>query len=159
MFTLSDLNGATDLIALYDSYRIRSVEVNFVVCGVQQVTSPYAPTAIVAVPMMTTVIDYNDISVPSSLAELDRYSTVVTQPSTISFVRKFSPRWQAMVYNGLVSTAYALGSRSAWLSTATSAIPHFGLKYCLGPDSGSGLSQRFQYTVRVRYTVQFSHKK
>lgn len=157
-FTLADLSGATHLTALYDTYRFVSVVLEFSPTGIQMVTSPYS-SAGQNVPFFYCVIDYNDAAIPTSIAELQQYSTCKTVLSTRPLRFSLTPRYLTMVFNGVLSTAYALGSSGQWLAGANAAIPHYGIKWALSPDPGAGEAGRFHFNLRAKYTIQFNKRK
>jgi len=158
LFTLSDLNGAATLSTLYDCYRFIRVVACFTPVGVQQVVSSYS-VAGQSVPVLYTAVDYNDSTAPTDLAEISKYSTLRSAIATKMQTRSLIPRHLSMVYNGALSTAYALGNPKMWLSTTNAAVPHYGIKYVLTPDPGASLINRFNFVVRVKYVLQFSKRK
>jgi len=158
LFTLSDLAGAVILSGLYDSYRITRVTVNFLPVGCQEVVSSYA-VAGQSVPILYTAIDSNDATAPASLNEITKYSTLKSVIATKSQERTFTPRHLTMIYNGALSTAYVLGSPKSWISTGNSVVPHYGIKYVLTPDPGASLINRFNFMVRVKYSLEFCKRK
>jgi hypothetical protein len=157
-FSLDLLNGALRLATLYDSYRIKKVNVEFSPVGVQEVVSAYSNVG-QNVPMLYTAVDFNDATSPANLAEIQQYSTLTsclaTQPQRIVL----TPRHLVMIYNGLSSTAYALGDASSWLSTTNRTIPHYGIKWVFTADSGSSLASRFSYLVRMKFYLEFCKRK
>lgn len=159
-FQLSNLGSVSDFANLYDSYRIRGVEVVFRPVCVQMLVSGSSSTddSVQNVPEMFTAIDLDDKSTPTSVAQVQRYSTMVQTLATSGFRRVFQPRYLVSVYNGL-SSAYVLGDSDAWLDLANTGIPHYGLKWAMTPDSGGNNGARFVYAVTVLYHVQFWRRR
>jgi hypothetical protein len=159
-FHINELSSTSNFSNIYDSYRIRRVDVLFRAVCVQMVVSGSSSTddSVQNIPEVYTAIDLDDSSAPTAIADLERYATMMQCLATSSFVRKFTPRYLTPIYNGL-SSAYALGDPNVWLDLANSNIPHYALKFAMTPDSGANNNARFVYAVTIKYHVQFWRKR
>lgn len=132
--------------ALFDKYRIESVELNFVASGVQENTA----NAQIA-PSFATALDFDNDVTPTSYNEVIRRSRSTECVGTSSFVRHFKPRVARQIYNGVASTNYEEAGPDVWLDCASAATPHYGLVYAMGTAS----STSYLYRVDAKFTVTF----
>lgn len=148
VFTLADLPGYTTLQALFDRYRIMSVDVLFQPY-LNQVSSSTTPPILCR---LHTAIDYDDEAVPTSQTEMQKYGTYAGVIVNHPLRRRFVPRVALQVFNG-VSSGYGEATPYKWLDCAYAAIPHYGLKYYLPITTSSNV---YGYVVHVTTTVQFA---
>lgn len=149
-FQVSDLleNGA--FLILYSEYRIRMVEVCF--RPMFRANSVALQTA-VAIPLIYVVYEPTS-STSLSFAELIRFAGLVQQDDSKSFVVKCSPRIAIPVFDGIITSAYSVGSRDTWLQTEQLSIPHYGL--FVGVSGSGNVAGPFQeWNVSIRYTLEF----
>lgn len=160
-FTAALLPTFNSLSALFEYYRITEVEVLFRPVGITEVATSNSGLAKPIIPILYTVIDINDVTTPANLASVERASTMMTCSAIHAMRRVWTPRWQTMVYNGTLGTAYGPGPVKTWLNTTNGAIPHFGLKYWLTPDGGAGSlgHQEFTYDIVGRMRVQLYRRR
>jgi hypothetical protein len=152
-FQLSDLSTATNLTTLFDKYRITEVEILFYPIDNQNnIDSTGAST----IPNFYTAIDFDNNAAPTSIAQIERYSTCVITPGNKPHYRRFRPRMVRPVYISGVSTGYSEGKPEDWLDCAYSGIPYYALIYALGITANSGICS---YGVRIRYVVQFANTR
>jgi len=149
-FQLSDLPAATSLSTLYDKYRFKSVEVLFRATGMQMNTSTGGSND---APDFTTVIDFDNASVPTTITQLQRYSTAKVTTATSNHYRHFLPRTVRPVYISGVSTGYAEGDATEWLDLSYPNIPHYALLYALG---FGGSNSTFALIPTIKYVVEFA---
>lgn len=149
-FQLSDLPGATNLATLYDKYRFKSVEVLFRATGMQMNTTTGGSND---APDFTTVIDFDNSTAPTSITQLQRYSTAKVTTATSNHYRHFLPRTVRPVYISGVSTGYCEGDPTEWLDLAYPTIPHYALLYALG---FGGSNSTFALIPTIRYVVEFA---
>lgn len=159
-FTLSDMPTFSTLAGLFDLYRIEAVEVLFRPVGITTVTDAGVGT-LESIPNLLTLIDYNDTIVPTALAQFQRASTYRQCTATSAMKLAFKPRWQLPVYQSAIATAYSVGPANTWLGTTYPGIPHYGLKYCLTEDAGTGNpgNGKFTYSIWVKQRVTFSRRR
>jgi hypothetical protein len=160
-FTASLLPTFSSLSALFEYYRITWLEVVFRPVGITEVVQDTAGATAPVIPRLYTVVDINDVTTPPNLASLERASTMLNCAAIHAMRRSFVPRWQTMIYNGVLATAYGPGPTNTWLNCTNGAIPHFGLKYWLTPDGGAGSSghQQFTYELVGKMRVQFYRRR
>jgi hypothetical protein len=147
VFTLSLLPGYTTLQALFDRYRIMSVDVHF-----QPYLNQVATGTPATLPRLHTAIDYDDESVPTSQVEMEKYGTYAGVIVNHPLRRHFVPRASLQVFNG-VSSGYGESEPHRWLDCAYAAIPHYGIKYYLPITS---TANTYAYIVHVTSVVQFA---
>lgn len=152
-FSLSSLPSATDFTDLYDAYRISKVKVEII----PRVDSTDMSSQ-VQMPMVHSAIDLTDSNAPASLGELMEYENVRTTRGTRIHKRYFTPKVQQQVYNGLVGTGYSVDRRNKFIATDNPAVPHYALKYALGPVTTGGGNQ-VTFALRVTYYFQCRETK
>jgi hypothetical protein len=116
-FQLSDCTGYTDLIAVFDQYRILSVE-----CYI----TPIGSTLSANDGMYTTVIDYDDATSLTGTNAL-AYSNAVTSPGTACQYRHFIPHAAAALYGGSLFTSFG-NLTQPWIDAGSVSVPHYGIK-------------------------------
>lgn len=153
-FSLSDVPNVTEFTSLFDQYRILAVKVTFYPEFTQ-----FQPPATTGWPASEfySVIDYDDAGLPTSLDELNQFSTVKRQYFSRPITRYFKP--QIICKGVLTSTStndgYFLVGRKRWLDMATPQISYLGLKCAISFNSGVA---RPASIVRVRYIYYFQCK-
>jgi hypothetical protein len=138
-FQLSDINGLTEIAAVFDNFRILGVEV---------LISPrnVAPTTDLL--DLTTAIDFDGGTAPSA-SSIAQYSTALTASTNQQQMRSFRPMWANQVYNG--TTAYSNGPSDQWLDIAYPTIPHYGLLLYSGiATTATDFRIDVKYTFEVR---------
>lgn len=144
-FQISDIGNIAEYTALFDQYRIKKVVVMFI----PRATQVYWGNSSGDVPYVQTAIDYNDNS--SAGTTPSEYQSCVTTQMTTTFVRSFTPRFAAPVFNG-VTSAYVQGPTTGWLDTTYTSVPHYQLVVSVGSTS---LDNQFVYEVDVLYSLEF----
>jgi len=134
--------------AIFDRYCIHDVRIEFIPSGKQIITN-----SAVAVPRFYTAVDFDDATTPTSIADVQKYDTLVGVPFTAGLVRHYVPRVAIQVYNG-VTPGYKEAEASTWLDLANPDIPHYGLRYAYGPGDTS-----LQYVPVSRITVSFAGRR
>jgi hypothetical protein len=117
---LSDFADYASWSAVYDTYRILTVKIEFVP------TETLAPTG--GVQPIYTAIDYDDGN-SVTLANLIQYDTVMVSPMSVYHQRVFNPRTAMAIYGGATFTSYGQSKYAQWLDLNSAGVPHFGLKY------------------------------
>jgi len=132
-YSLANVNGAGDLINLYDRYKITGVKTTFVWNNNQGsllVTQPQN-----AFPVLHTLVDADDANAPTSVNGLLEYSKTKTRAFSNSrnvISVYFRPTPLTMLWNQVAATQQAAGlSHPTWLATLHSNIAHYGLKYAV----------------------------
>lgn len=145
---LNQFQNYASYAAVFDRYCIRDVKFEFVPSGKQLITN-----SAVVVPRFYTAVDFDDVTTPSAISDVQRYDTMVGVPFTSGLVRHFVPRVAIQVYNG-VTPGYKEAEADTWLDLANPDLPHYGLKYAYGPGDTS-----LQYVPVVRATVSFAGRR
>lgn len=156
----NDITSSATFAGIFDLYRVEMCEVLFRPTGVTTVTAG-ATGAIATIPKLFTFVDYNDAVAPAALTAFQR-STRTRQCSATDCMKvAFQPRYASAVYLSAVATAYQVGPKSSWLSTSAMGVPHYGVKYALTEDSGTGgpLNGQFTYEVWTKVRIQFARRK
>lgn len=149
-FQLSDLSTSSSLTTLFDKYRLKEVEIVFFPIDNQYNIDV---TGSATIGNFYTAIDFDNNATPTSVAQVERYSTSVTTSGNKPQYRHFRPRTVRPVYISGVSTGYSEGRPDDWLDCAYPSIPYYALLYALSQTANAGTCT---YGVRVRYVFQFA---
>lgn len=130
-FNLGVLPNYTEFTTLYQKYRIVGVRVRFIpsVTEVIAVTVTGPPVLSNSMTPFYYVVDYNDSTPPSSVAQMLEYQNVkVTIPSSDK-IRSiyFKPRAALAAYSGVTFTSYA-SDKGNWIDTNSPNVQYYGLK-------------------------------
>jgi hypothetical protein len=152
-FTLSTVNGQSQLCQSFDSYKIEFVECIFrPVYNMMAVSS----NATVITPLLYTAIDLDDNSNPASLGALLEYGTCSESNFDKSVTRSFRPRVAKALYDGSVFTSY--GMDTPWIDCNSNTVKHFGIKY--GIQAGaSGQTNLQAWRVDFVYYLAFRYPR
>jgi len=148
-FYFSQLPDYQDFTTLFDKYVIDAVKVEFFFPSVTQSTT----TDHLKWPRISTVLDYDDDTVATSINELYQYQTLrQTQytDSNLCHTLNIVPRISRPVYNGTsIIPAFEVCPPHVWIDLNSVGVPHYGLKYALEYNMGR------QTDVEVRLTMNF----
>lgn len=152
-FNLNALPNSSEFTSLFDQYKIMKVKLRWIpfgdsvnmpiatMTGTSSLVSPGGP--------LITVIDYDDNTAPTAAADLLQYQTSKVTPIPKPLSMTIRPKFATEIYRSAVSTGY--GARSGWLDTASSDIPHYGVKYYM--NAPSALSSSYTYQVWAEVTL------
>lgn len=129
-FSLSQLDQVSSLIAVFDQYRIRMVEVEFLP-GVNDNNTTATNTG-----LFTTVIDYDDSSSLTSFNQALDYSNALTGTGYEAQRRVFQPHAALAAYSGTF-TSYG-NVQSPWIDCSSTTVAHYGVKTAWTPTSVTG---------------------
>jgi len=136
-FKLNDLSQAASFQAIFDQYRISSVEVWINTTSTTGIPNP---------PAYTAVVDYDDAVVPSNVSQLLQYTNAAEVPLTNGVYFHFTPHATATLQTGSgVETVPA-----PWINSATPAVLHYGVKV-----GSYATSTTYQIQARARFHVEF----
>lgn len=122
-FVFSSLPNATDFTNLYDRYRINKILIRFLPNFTE------AQQGSVQLSNFFTVIDYNDAAAPASINALLEYPNCKFNQQNRMHKRIFSPATlDATSTTGAITATNPVWRQ--WISTTSTDVPHFGLKYC-----------------------------
>jgi len=141
-FSLNNTNNVSNFAAIFDQYRIDAIQVSinpgWTDNNLTTVTDYY--------PRLYTVIDYDDSSSPTSLAQLTAYDSCIITPPGRGVERTFRPKIQAGIVNVVGGTTQGgLALASPWLDMAITSVPHFGIKLAI--EAGTVGQTRLQVFV------------
>jgi len=140
-FSLNNLDQVTQLTAVFDQYKIRQVELNYI---------PNASTgvSVTAVGLFSVVVDYDDaVNFSSSLSALD-YPNCTTVPGDQSVKKVFTPAIAVAAYSGAF-TSFSNKSRQ-WIDCSSPGVIHYGCK-----TSSTTTSAVLTYSIIGRMLVSF----
>jgi hypothetical protein len=134
-FQLSDVTDFVTLAALFDQYCIYCVVVRF---------DPEITTGTIG-GVFASVIDFDNATVPASLAQLQGYSTYtsmnVLQGACQERVVKVCST--PLVYNGVATSAFLVGQN--WVDCANTGVPHYGIRFGVSNNTSA-------YTIAIQAT-------
>jgi len=150
-FKLSDLTDYTSWISVFDQYRID--EIQAIIRPLSTSVGLQIPTTNKP-PLIFTVVDYDDSTVPTTIAELKQYTNcAISLYETV--VVNIKPHMAIAAYSGSVFTSFA-NMQGQWIDAASASVPHYGIKMGIeGGDSGQVNLQVVDITMR--YKVSFKN--
>lgn len=125
-FTFGDIDQSAQLAAVFDQYRITSVE-----CYVHEAA---ANQNLANDGELTTVVDFDDAATPTGLILLD-YDNAVTTSSASAHYRHFCPHAALAAYTGSF-TGFS-NVAAPWIDAASTNVVHYGLKAMISPSTTS----------------------
>jgi hypothetical protein len=146
-FQLSDLQGYANFTALYDSYRIKLVEVFFF-----STINTTTPASNFANPLIYVAVDF-DSAAAQIINTILQYDTCEIHDVRQNFSLAFRPRVAMAAYNGAFS-GYAEGRPDQWLDCASAGIQHYGLVF-----SQPSTTSVTQMEVVGRYHLEFKRAR
>jgi hypothetical protein len=151
-FQMNDLQENGAFLIMWAEYRIKLVEVFF--RPMFRNNDVALDAGQILIPQIVVVFEPSANAAPSVMVEYERFQGAVICDDSRAFGVVASPRMAQPVYDGIITSAYAIGSNKTWLQTAQNSIPHYGIYVAV---SGSGnIAGPFQaWNVQVRYTIDF----
>jgi len=148
-FQLANLDGYTNFTSLFDQYMLDAVRVSIVPNN--NAINLQVNTTVNLVPLYC-VVDYDDASVPTSIAQMREYDNCIICEPGESIIRTFSPRLAAAAYSGAFTSFLNLGPQ--WIDAASPTVAHYGLKIFI-PGVASGQTQLQTWDVQFEYYYSF----
>lgn len=160
-FTLTSCEGYSEYVAIFDYYRINWVEVSFIPCRTQMMTTQTnqttAPSSLTQIPLFITCIDRDSSTAPLDYEAMQKRGGTKETLATEKQVWKFTPNRLVEVYKSAVSSGYKIdGDTRQFLDCANSDVPHYGLKYSM---EASGPLTAMKTYIRIKYSVSFAGKR
>jgi len=148
-FSLDQLAQYSTWTTLFDQYMIDTVQV--IIRPQYNAIGLFVPSS-VKIPLLYTVIDYDDNTAPTTLTQLKEYSNCnVSMYETV--VVQFSPHAALAAYDGSVFTSFANSTRT-WIDAAYPGVKHYGVK--MGVEGGqSGQTGLQTFDISIKYKVAF----
>lgn len=141
-FTGGLFNDFAQYSTVFDKYRIRQVEVNFICVN---------PTNNGA-GIFSTVIDYDDDAALTSINQAMDYKNNYMANTDTNFKRTLQPRAALAAYSGAF-TSYAEARADQWFDCASPNIQYYGLKCVIMPTV-----PQTQYQLVIRAVLQFKNQ-
>lgn len=137
-FSLDAVTNYSEFSNLFDSYRINKVVVKFVPRttdngqGANERGNFY------------TVVDYNDITTLTNVANALERDTVRRTAATRVHTRVFRPAVATAAYKSLTTWGY-MPSWKRWIDMSDPQVPHYGLKYVI--DNRDDVNMVYDYFI------------
>jgi len=118
-FVFSDLPQVTSFTALFDQYKIDSIEV--------WITPTSTTNLNQTVVLYDAVVDYDDDTTPTTINQLLNYTNCVQQTATSGVYFRFVPHVAVAAFGGGVFTSFK-NERASWIDSGSPAVRHYGIK-------------------------------
>lgn len=157
-FTIADLPQWTSFSALFDTYRINKVVVKLkpYITAYTQLGNGAANLA--AQPQwLSTVIDYDDQTLPTTESELLQYETFKETAPSDEHVRVLTPKVSMSAFKTSGTTIGYVQRDKQWIDAAYGDVEHYGMKGLVnGP---AVLASQIQGSWKVYVTAYVSFKQ
>lgn len=171
-FTLTDVSGQAEFIALFDQYRIRAVSLTITPVG-QYITNDRTVTGAAGLntegtgywvpPMLYAVIDYNDNNALASVQDAQEYSSC----KIIPYIKRQSKFYFTPCINMTVAQTAGVAvntgtTYSRWLSTTNANVEHYGMKYLVQNPNANAVTSAYgtnRWQIRTKYYLEFKNVK
>lgn len=153
-FTLADVLQATSFAGLFDQYRFDRVEMKIVptstAINTLSLTSPNA-----TVPMLYTVLDFDDSTVPANLGAVIQYDNLQVVPYGEGLFITLKPSWTPAIYQVGAFSGYGVEA-AGWIDCNSSTVPHYGVKGCITELPASS-TENVIWNVLCKYYISFQN--
>jgi len=150
-FKLTDVPGYGEFTALYDQYKIEQIE--FIINPTFDDNN--MSNRIDSLRPIRYVIDYDDVTVPTTENELLEYGKCKSFMCGKNKLIKVNPKILTMVYKTAVSTGYA-PKGDMWLDCDDTTVPHHGIKLWFPAISPQAMAS---WGVEVIYHLAFKNTR
>jgi len=141
LFRLSNIVNDASFQAIFDQYRITLIEFYLIPNTKNLNTSNDAG-------LLTSVVDYDDATNVSSVAQANLYPNAIITTGTIGHYLKFQPHTAVAAYAGAFTSFTNVAS--PWIDIASDAVQHFGIK-----TAWTATSVVMTYNIDTRYHLEF----
>lgn len=148
-FNLSQLPQYTEFTQLYDQYQIKGVRVELIPQFDSANMASTSSTNIIN--QNYSVLDYDDVGIPTSMDTIMQYQNVRRCPSTKVMKRFLKPKVATQVYSTALTTNYS-SKRNVWLDCNQPDTEHYGMKFGFTKSSNAQ-----KYSLRVIYYLAFKN--
>jgi hypothetical protein len=149
-FTISELDQASSFAALFDQYRIETIEVTF---SPMYRANPLNTASAVLIPLIYVAVDYDDANTPSSLAVLREYENCTVHDDSQEFTIVFHPHVAIAAYSGAF-TSFS-NQVSPWIDLASTGVLHYGIKWGItGVTASQSTSQSWNVSARFKFACR-----
>lgn len=142
-FNLSQVPGYTDFTALYDFYKIKAIKLSFVPWS--NVTNGNSGTE--HFQRIFTVIDYNDVGIPTAVTDLQQYKSCKWSPNNRIHKRYFKPKTIIDSYNELALVL----DKQPWVPTTNTTNSYYGIKWAIE----SQINLTTLYKIEAKFYLAF----
>lgn len=153
-FTLDQLPNFNEFVALYDSYKIKSV-----VLRVEPAfdSNNMANPQILSQKYLRVVHDYDDSTPLTGETQYYEYGNMKSYSCTKPFKVVLYPKVAAEIYRTALSTSYEQRT-SPWLDLSGSgaSIPHYGIKIFF---PYLGIAESFQFRIIAKFHVEMRQSR
>jgi len=132
----------------FDQYRIKALEIMIV-----PVSNYNGNGALLGPGLTTTVLDYDDNSLLTTIPEAMSYSNQITTRTDEIQRRTFKPRVNAGLQNTGASIVAAASVEDQWIDIAQATIPHYGMKIACTTSSSASLAYSFIVRAHFQYRM------
>lgn len=138
-FNFNAMPDFTNFTSLYDMYKINKIRFTLIprTTETTQATSTWDN-------QVSSVIDYDDVTVPTTLDQLLQYPNMKMTRGTKIHSRTWVPRIRMLTD---LSGAHEV-KRAGWLDAANTGVPHYGIKLAIAQSSISQI-----YDIRVDFFI------
>jgi hypothetical protein len=154
---LQDLPQSADYTTIFDQYRIDRVQfrISPQINSIQATTA--SPNAVV--PRLFVVVDRDDATVPTTLAQLREYDNVQDILPYQGIVIDFEPSVTPAVYQAGAFSGYSVApSGDHWIDAASGAVPFYGIKFGCDPTT-TGATAAYNWYVDAYVQISFKNTR
>jgi len=151
-FEVGDLDGWSNMSSLFDQYRVDRVDVLLKPTS-NSLSLNLATSPNQASPDLYVVVDRDDSTALTSNAQLRQYENCRVMSSYQGIRVNFIPSITPAYYQSGSFVGYGI-EESRWLDVASSAIPHYGIKFGVEALQTSSTS-RFAWNVVCYLHISF----
>jgi hypothetical protein len=143
-WTTGDILQFSSFAAVFDQYKIDKIEAWLVPNGAALAQTYSQATKVY------TVIDYDDATVPSSIAALQEYQNVTITGAQEGHFKVFKPHMATAAFGGAFTQF--MNVPATWVDCASTGASHYGIKGGVDLTANTG---DLRLDLRTRITVSF----
>jgi len=144
-FTTADIQQYSSFAAVFDQYRIMTVEVWLVPALLSSYNAP-------GTQQMYSVIDYDDANTPTTAQQLLQYTNVQSSSLICGHYKKFRPHVAKALFGSSLFNQYG-NEQSPWIDVASTLVSHYGIKVIF--DQAASTVQQVPVQLFTRIWIQF----
>lgn len=162
-FNMGDPSGSSELAALYDQYRLRKVELEFVPFWNEAFTAGSGGGNGLLTGVVSSAFDYDDNSAPAAsntgVLALQQYTSYRVDPLVQSMTNgrlkwTVNPRVAVAVYGGGVFSSYAVFD-PPWIDCASAVVEHYGIKFVFEMLNPAAVACNLDFRVIAHYHLEY----
>lgn len=138
-FQLSDFNGASSLVTVFDQYRFRQIEVWL---------EPHTAQGSTVYSGLATAVDLDDVGTPTNIGQVSDKQGAIFGSGANGRYHKWLPHMAVAAYAGAF-TSYA-NMPADWIDSNSPGVQHYGFKAASYPTSVANI-----YDLYVRAVIEF----